>query len=159
KLPVNNTIGLINTAIAGIGKIDVTIPDWVPGVGGKNFGPDIPKIPLLAKGTNNFGGGLAIVGEQGPEMVNMPKGSQVTTASKTETIIQKLKEAPSRASQVLNNLKSDNSTKNTKIEINIENVIKGNADKKELDRSNRELRDMIEEIFFDLGGDPRVDFS
>ncbi|SET28708.1 hypothetical protein SAMN04515652_1671, partial [Halanaerobium congolense] len=102
---------------------------------------------------------LAIVGEQGPEMVNMPKGSQVTTASKTETIIQKLKEAPSRASQVLNNLKSDNSTKNTKIEINIENVIKGNADKKELDRSNRELRDMIEEIFFDLGGDPRVDFS
>lgn len=159
KLPVNNTIGLINTALSGISSIDVKIPDWVPGVGGKNFGPDIPKIPLLAKGTNNFGGGLAIVGEQGPEMVNMPKGSQVTTASKTETIIQKLKEAPSRASQVLNNLKSDNSTKNTKIEINIENVIKGNADKKELDRSNRELKEMIEEVFFDLGGDPRVDFS
>lgn len=159
KLPINNTIGLINTALAGIGKIDVSIPDWVPGVGGKSFGPDIPEIPLLAKGTNNFGGGIAIVGEQGPELVNMPQGTQVTTATKTETLIQKLKETPSKATQVLNNLKSDNSTKNTKIEINIENIIKGNADKKDLERSNRELRDVIEEVFLDLGGNPRTDFS
>jgi phage-related protein len=34
-------------------------------------------IPALAKGTNYFGGGTALVGEQGPELVNLPRGSQV----------------------------------------------------------------------------------
>ncbi len=32
---------------------------------------------LFAKGVRNFAGGLAIVGEQGPELVNLPRGSDV----------------------------------------------------------------------------------
>ena len=160
KFPINNTIGLINTALSGISSIDVSIPDWVPGVGGKSFGPDIPEIPMLAKGTNNFAGGMAIVGEKGPELINMPQGTQVTKASKTETIIQKLKEMPSRATQALNNLVTNNSTTNNqKFSITIKNIIKGNPDKETLNRSNRELRDMIEEVIKDFGGDPRVDFG
>lgn len=35
------------------------------------------KIPAFATGVKNFGGGVALVGETGPELVNMPQGSNV----------------------------------------------------------------------------------
>lgn len=35
------------------------------------------KFPAFAGGVNNFSGGLALVGERGPELVNLPKGSDV----------------------------------------------------------------------------------
>lgn len=35
------------------------------------------KIPGFAGGVDNFSGGLAIVGERGPELVNLPRGSDV----------------------------------------------------------------------------------
>ena len=41
---------------------------------------------MLAKGTDYFQGGLAIVGEQGPELVNMPRGSQVIPNNKLQGI-------------------------------------------------------------------------
>ena len=34
-------------------------------------------IPQFAEGTTNFGGGTALVGELGPELVNLPRGSDV----------------------------------------------------------------------------------
>lgn len=34
-------------------------------------------IPGFASGVQNFGGGLAVVGERGPELVNLPRGSDV----------------------------------------------------------------------------------
>ena len=34
-------------------------------------------VPGLAKGTDSFGGGSAVVGEKGPELVTLPKGSKV----------------------------------------------------------------------------------
>ena len=37
------------------------------------------KVPGYAKGTSYHKGGLAIVGEKGPELVNLPRGSQVFT--------------------------------------------------------------------------------
>jgi tape measure domain-containing protein len=40
--------------------------------------PSIPEIPYLARGIKNFAGGLAIVGEQGPELVNLKAGADVT---------------------------------------------------------------------------------
>jgi len=58
----------------------------VAGLVNKLPGPDIPTIPPLAKGTRNFAGGMALVGEQGPELVNLPRGSQVFTASQTRQI-------------------------------------------------------------------------
>ena len=62
-----------------------TVPDWVPGIGGKGF--NMPQIPMLASGTNNFAGGLAIVGERGPELVHLPSGSSVTNAQQTASIL------------------------------------------------------------------------
>lgn len=35
------------------------------------------KIPGFANGTNSAPGGIALVGERGPELVNLPRGSQV----------------------------------------------------------------------------------
>lgn len=43
----------------------VTVPDWVPLIGGKTF--SLPKLPMLWKGGEVPGGGPAIVGEHGPE--------------------------------------------------------------------------------------------
>jgi phage-related tail protein len=35
------------------------------------------SFPMFADGTDSAPGGLSIVGERGPEIVNLPKGSQV----------------------------------------------------------------------------------
>lgn len=45
----------INAAIKAINKLNVTVPDWIPGIGGKRFGFNLktvsaPQIPYLAKG-------------------------------------------------------------------------------------------------------------
>ena len=50
KAPLNAVISLINSAIGGLNKLHISIPDWVPGLGGKEFGINIPKIPMLATG-------------------------------------------------------------------------------------------------------------
>lgn len=55
-----------------VGKIKFTVPDWVPGIGGKGW-----SFPQFANGVQNFSGGWAIVGERGPELVNLPAGSDV----------------------------------------------------------------------------------
>jgi len=45
------------------------------------------KIPAFAAGINNFKGGLAITGERGRELVNLPRGSSVTPADRTKNIL------------------------------------------------------------------------
>lgn len=65
--------------------------------GGSVLGVDIPKvtlgtpnIPLLATGGLVSGGrgNQVIVGEYGPEMVKLPSGSHVSTASRTQQLLQ-----------------------------------------------------------------------
>ncbi|MGI5900475.1 MAG: hypothetical protein ACOX8S_11255 [Christensenellales bacterium] len=64
--PLNYIIDLVNNMISGLNGI--TIPDWVPLVGGKSFDiPLIPKIDTFAKG--GFTDGLSFAGEAGPEAV------------------------------------------------------------------------------------------
>jgi hypothetical protein len=50
-----------------IGKLSFSVPDWVPGLGGKGF--DVPNIPMLADGGIVTGPTLAMIGERGPEAV------------------------------------------------------------------------------------------
>lgn len=50
-----------------IGKLSFSVPDWVPGIGGKGF--SVPKIPMLAEGGIVTGPTLAMIGERGPEAV------------------------------------------------------------------------------------------
>jgi len=44
-------------------------------------------LPEFAKGTNYSPEGMALVGEEGPEIVYLPRGSQVKTASETRRIM------------------------------------------------------------------------
>ena len=50
KAPLNTVISLVNMAIDGLNKISFTAPDWIPGVGGKHFGVNIPKMNYLYTG-------------------------------------------------------------------------------------------------------------
>lgn len=77
KMPLNAVIGAINGAIAGINKLHLKIPKWVPGMGGKEFGVHLPTIPQLAKGTQNWKGGIVQVHEKGGEIIDLPQGSRV----------------------------------------------------------------------------------
>lgn len=65
---VNAVISAINFLISGANSIAGKVKGYT----------NINTIPMLAKGTQNFAGGAAIVGERGPELVNLPRGSQVT---------------------------------------------------------------------------------
>jgi len=50
-----------------IGKLEFTIPKWVPVIGGNGF--SVPDIPYLADGGIVTGPTLAMIGERGPEAV------------------------------------------------------------------------------------------
>jgi len=50
KAPINGVIEIIDSAIGALDSIHVSIPSWVPLVGGDTFGVNIPKIPTLATG-------------------------------------------------------------------------------------------------------------
>lgn len=94
KAPINGIIGLINGLIDGInwiiGKINTIsfdIPDWIPFVGGKKFGfnlPTIGNIPYLAKG-GVLSRGSAVVGEAGPELLTMAGGKAVVQPLTSQT--------------------------------------------------------------------------
>lgn len=78
KAPLDEVISLVNSAIAGINNLKFTVPDWVPGLGGKSFeGLNIPQIPRLAKGTQNWKGGIVQINEKGGEIVDLPRGTRV----------------------------------------------------------------------------------
>lgn len=73
KRPLNGIVSMMNTVIGGLNKIK--IPSWVPRFGGK--GINISKIPMLAKGTNNWSGGVAQINEKGGEIIDLPHGTRV----------------------------------------------------------------------------------
>lgn len=73
KSVINGVIKSINGILKGINGI--SIPDWVPGIGGASL--NIPLIPQLAKGTDNWAGGVAQISERGGEIVDLPSGSRV----------------------------------------------------------------------------------
>ena len=67
KAPLNAVIAIINKAISGINGLGLTIPEWVPILGGKSFSVNIPTLPMLARG--GFTDGVSIAGEAGTEAV------------------------------------------------------------------------------------------
>lgn len=66
---INRIIGGMNGMIRGMNKLSFKAPDWVPGMGGKSFGINIPNIPKLAKGGIIDQPTVAMVGEAGKEAV------------------------------------------------------------------------------------------
>ena len=72
KAPINGVISAINWVLSKINSISVTIPDWVPGVGGKTLGFNIPTSPQLAEGGVATSPTLAEIGEGGEPEAVMP---------------------------------------------------------------------------------------
>lgn len=83
---VNGAIMGVNAIIGALNRIQVSVPDWVPGFGGRSFGINLPKVPTislprvaLAEGGIVTGPMNALIGEAGPEAViplnKMPKGN------------------------------------------------------------------------------------
>ncbi len=72
---INGVIGLINTVIEAALKL----ANLVPGVDINTNVAKIPEvnIPLLANGGISLEAGKAIVGEEGPEIIDLPKGARV----------------------------------------------------------------------------------
>ena len=63
KAPINAIISLINKLFASIGNVSLSIPDWVPGMGGQTFGFEMPQIPMLANGGIVTKPTTALIGE------------------------------------------------------------------------------------------------
>lgn len=95
KGPVNTVIGFLNTFIRYWDGLRLSIPSIDLGplgtIGGYTLSlPYISPVPYLAKGVRDFIGGLAVVGEQGPELVSLPAGSDVYSRGDTSGIFDAL---------------------------------------------------------------------
>lgn len=99
KSGVNNVIGYVNMLIDGLNKIPgVNVPhikelamsykDAKNNVGDYRI-LDAASIGNNAAGTNNWRGGLTWVGEKGPELLDLPRGSSITPAGKTNRLLNK----------------------------------------------------------------------
>jgi hypothetical protein len=68
----NTVISLYNSMAR---RLHISIPGWVPGIGGKSF--SLPSIPGLASGGIATSSGLAMVGENGPELAFLGQGAGI----------------------------------------------------------------------------------
>lgn len=93
---VKNTIlGYASSAVSWGASIVNGIISGLGGVGGKiisTIKSQIPSsllsfIPGFATGVRNFVGGLAVVGEKGPELVSLPSGSSVYTNEESSNMM------------------------------------------------------------------------
>jgi tape measure domain-containing protein len=82
RSPLNAMIGVVNSALSRIGKMSFSLPGFM---GGGKVGISVGMIPYLADGGNITSGGMAIVGEKGAELINLPKGASVTPLNKTNS--------------------------------------------------------------------------
>lgn len=80
----NEIISALNgagNAVEWFGRGFIDSVNWIGGklgVGSIIQGyVNVPDIPFLARGTQNFPGGLAVVGEEGPELLRLPQGADV----------------------------------------------------------------------------------
>lgn len=135
-MPMNAVIGIINGAITGINKLGLKIPDWVPGIGGKDFKINIPTIPRLAKGTAYWKGGIVQVHERGGEIIDLPRGSRVYPHDKSVQMAYK-EGSRSRSSFILEKLAD-------------QIVIREEAD---IDKLVEKLANLLEKTSGNMGGD------
>ena len=74
----NGIAGMWNKSI---GKISISVPDWVPKIGGNSF--TAPKIPTLQYGGGAYANRAALVGEHRPEVFVPHQSGNVRQLSET----------------------------------------------------------------------------
>jgi tape measure domain-containing protein len=75
--PLSKIINLSNIIQNPMGAIGSWIGSKILGGSQHNKTPDYADVGNNANGTDNWRGGLSWVGEKGPELINLPKGSSV----------------------------------------------------------------------------------
>lgn len=93
RQPLNGIIGLVNNAIDGLNSLSVTIPSWVPLVGGSTWGVNLPRLPNLAKGATVLprpGGTLAVLGEAGRSEAVVDEGGLNALITETLAVLARL---------------------------------------------------------------------
>jgi len=66
--------------------------------GGGNWLADLFGMGANANGTENWRGGMSLVGERGPEIVDMPRGSKVYNAQATDNMLKAKPQGPANVS-------------------------------------------------------------
>ncbi len=84
KAAFNLIVDAWNATVGGMG---FSVPSWVPQFGGKSF--KVPELNHFASGTDFAPGGWALVGEQGPELAFLPRGTGVATAAETNSLLRR----------------------------------------------------------------------
>ncbi len=92
KAPLNAVISAINYVFEKIGGIHLSVPDWVPGLGGKEFGFELPQIPALASGGIATAPTTALIGEGSEPEAVLP-------LSKLESLLGGIATAPTTANE------------------------------------------------------------
>jgi hypothetical protein len=88
---INTVIDAVNGMIRALNGIQIHIPRV--GVGDIAVGPfdwnglNIATIPRLATGARDFAGGWAMLGERGPELARLPRGTDVFTAAQSRDLL------------------------------------------------------------------------
>lgn len=82
---VTGSLNQLSNSLRGGGFLDILtsvigfgIQLGSAGVFGKGVQTRLNKVPAYAAGTNFHPGGIALVGERGPELVDLPRGARVT---------------------------------------------------------------------------------
>ena len=71
---------VVQPIVEGIGSAIGKVADWISNTGAKiagSGGSGSGSVGKNAAGDNNWRGGLTWVGEEGPELVNLPRGSRI----------------------------------------------------------------------------------
>jgi hypothetical protein len=77
--PITNAFDALKEAIAWVIEKVGDLSDALGRIPKPDLSPgfDIPGVPLFQRGVKGFRGGLAVVGEKGPELLRLPRGSDI----------------------------------------------------------------------------------
>lgn len=169
-------VGILNFIIRGINKLfSIKMPDWIPGIGGQQFGLNIPEIQTYAKG--GFASRPSIFGEDGLEaaipikygdarslsLLNQTAryiGAEPFVFGRSIESVPLLYEKPRSISQPVStqNIANEEKGRQGITIVYSPNISGGEPEKVEriLREDKERLRELIEEIFEDEG---RVSFA
>ena len=86
---VQQIVGFVTKALGGLGAPNPAAASTAAAnviTVNPNAIANVRAIPGNANGTQNWGGGMTWVGERGPELVNLPRGSQVIPAHRAQSM-------------------------------------------------------------------------
>ena len=129
KTAINFIIKGINKFIEGLNKLKP--PQWLTDLTGMT-GVNLKTIPLLANGGDIEEAGRVIVGERGPEMLDLPRGARVTPLDNASIDYSRLTEAFVNALRMV----APELAPNITVEGDVDNIIRATV------KANRNARRM-----------------